>query len=65
MIGDYIRELKAAIDEVLEREVEVLAKGCVSDYEEYRYRTGFIAGLKRANIAIDETKQLFLEADDE
>ena len=36
MIGDYIRELKEAIGEVLEREVEVLAKGCVSDYEEYR-----------------------------
>ena len=65
MIGDYIRELKAAIDEVLEREVEVLAKGCVGNYEEYRYRTGFIAGLRRAKVAIDETKQLFLEADDE
>ena len=36
MIGDYVRELKEAIGEVLEREVEVLAKGCVSDYEEYR-----------------------------
>lgn len=55
-------KLKALCAEEIEREVDILALGmAVTDIADYKYRTGIIAGLRKAVELCDEANRVLAE----
>ena len=53
----FEREVIAALVEIEESRIEGIVGGAASSYDEYRYRAGYIAGLRASMIVVEDVRK--------
>jgi hypothetical protein len=59
----FEREVVAALVEIEESRVEGVASGQPVSYDEYRHRTGYIAGLRAAKAIVEDVRKKLSQGD--